>query len=196
MGIVDDDTWFRSPESWIWFVPWIVMHWRADRPRESLPEGQHPSREPAESTSWTSSWTVSRTTCKERPINGNLSREERQRGPVQFGSGRGKVMIKEVILEGGLTLECKVYDFLNGGLVSQTVAISMRCWYGLWTSCVLDISHPGSEAEPKTTKQKRGCTGRRLEISMGCSHYFRWKDFYFMISQAPGDRQFWAHRKG
>lgn len=129
MGIVDDDTWFRSPESWIWFVPWIILHWLADRPRESLPEGQHPSQEPAESASWTSSWTVSRSTCKERPINGNLSREERQRVPVQFGSGREQVMIKEVILKGGLTLECKVYDFLNGGLVSQTVAI-LQCAAG------------------------------------------------------------------
>lgn len=154
MGIVDDDTWFRSPENWIWFVPWIILHWLADRPRELLPEGQHPSQESAESASWTSSWTVSRTTCKERPINGDLSREERQRVPVQFGSGRGKVMIKEVILKGGFTLECKVYDFLNEGLVSQTVAILHALLVRLMVKLRSGHITPGLRSRAKDNKTK------------------------------------------
>lgn len=43
--------------------------------------------------------------------------------PAQFRSERGKAMIKEIILKGGLTSECKVYVFRNGGLFPKTVAI-------------------------------------------------------------------------
>lgn len=192
MGSFTDDTWFRSPESWFLFVQWIISHWLADRLRELLPEGQYSSQDPAESASWTSSWTSSGTTCKERQDNGGLSRGEWQRVPVQFGSGRGKSDDKRDDIE----------RWAHIGMQSLRLPQWWACFpnsrsfstaYGqvaFWTYHIR--AQKQSQRQQTKMRLHRKETGDQHE----CSHYFRWKGFYSMISQAPGDRQVRAYRNG
>lgn len=63
-------------------------------------------------------------------------------------------MIKEVILKGGFTLECKVYDFLNEGLVSQTVAILHALLVRLMVKLRSGHIMPGLRSRAKDNKTK------------------------------------------
>lgn len=47
----------------------------------------------------------------------------------------------------------------------------------IWSSCVLDTSHPGSEAEPKNNKTKARLHRKEAGDQHGCGQHFRRKDF-------------------
>lgn len=55
---------------------------------------------------------------------------------------------------------------------------------------------PGLRGRAKNNKTKARLHRKGTGDQHGCGHYFRWKDFFFMISQAPGDKQVRAHRNG